>query len=461
MSAPAPLNPLSTSSLPHKNYPITECHNHETTEKVKQFIDNTQGNTVFAVADLAILDILTLSERVTQVVFFDNSSEVETFWNLVGPAIVKYSRTEFIKWLKETISYECSYSFEHVKMCLEKLQREVCKEDGWLHSDEAYCLVKTKLSKKDAFTFKKIDFFDTTVVIELLTTLPKASISLFYISNIFSYAFESIAAVQGFYKSYRAVVKHSPDAVFVEMDHHDQKQDQSVYYPLSRYQPTFAFHNLSQNLIPPSEVLPILLNEGASPKRLLGESNQNPLHTCFDAESVQFLVARKVPVNGVTSEGITPLVRAAAFGYPLLIKPLMENGGDPTICDQAGYNTALTLSENGHFAELEIVLKKFPKLAKGVNKKNKMTPLHVAKNRETVELLLHYGASLSVADEHGFTPLHIYAFYGRQECSDAFLKADAKNLHLTAKNSVGETPQQIALKKQSWDLAKRKKALLA
>jgi len=454
----------TTFPAPYKHalYPFTLVNNDETAKKIKALIGDIKGDTIFANADLSMFDSIPLSEKITRVVFFDLSAPTESFWNKINQAIQTHDRRGFFDWLIDDLTnnrLDYRMPIYHVDETLKKIGEEVEKEGSWLYSDETYQAVKSRLSKQGAFEFKLIDFSETRTIIEIITNLPKNSLSIIYLSNILTYCNKTIFQVLGFYSSVRQLQNHSPDAILIENNRHQLPIEQQIHYPLSQNVPIYCFHRLTKKLIPTDEVIPILMLEGANPKKKIEEHGWTTLHTCLDKESIFSLVDLGVDIDEQDTLGETPINFAVINGRVAMIQPFLFAGADPKIPDNSGLSPAHWLANRGNVEGLRTLLVFDPKLATLATGYFQFQPIHLAEDRATIELLIAYKADIRVKDKFDFTPLHWAIKNNRRAAIEALLILDLSDTFLVAKNRDNKTAQQLAKELLDLDLVELRKSL--
>ncbi|KAL6803698.1 ankyrin repeat-containing domain protein [Trichoderma sp. SZMC 28012] len=137
--------------------------------------------------------------------------------------------------------------------------------------------------------------------------------------------------------------------------------------------------------------------------------------------------------------GWTPLIIAANYDNPNVIKTLVAHGASVGIQDKEGY-TALHVASSSRVVEVL--------LARGVGteirNKQGLTPLHTlatCSNPSAVEVLLSHGAGVEVRDNDGWTALHVAARNNNTSVATVLLTQGA---NIDAENEQGETALMIA-----------------
>ena len=136
-------------------------------------------------------------------------------------------------------------------------------------------------------------------------------------------------------------------------------------------------------------------------------------------EVTSLLLAEKADVNAKDRKGRTPLHWAAMNGSKDVAKLLLDNGADVG---------ARTLSSS-------------------------MTPLHMARGKEMIELLLANKADINAKDYVDRTPLHLEA---EREANEAKERAEvllAHKANVNARDYWNRTPLDIAVEKKHTEIA--------
>ena len=453
-------------AIPYKHalYPISFERLDETSLKIADFVrsDRFNGDTLFANADLGMLDVLPLQPKITRVIFFDLSVTAELFWGRFIKAIQGVNRKEMLDWVFNDLAHNrCDYgmSLELYRETCTRISTESKKQHFWLASDVAFEAVKIRLSGENAFSFKKIDFSDCKAILEMTLSIPKKCLSLVYLSSVLTYCVSSAKQARDFYQSHEHLQAHSPEAVMVESSWHTEHFGQQAQIPLHLNQPIYSFHGLTPKLIPATEVMPVLVMHGADPKKIIKQTRETPLHTCSNnRECARFLLSYGVPINYKNKLGQTALMQAAIEGKLELTGELLEAKADPKLGDNDGLIPAHVMAERGDLQGLQQFLTFDPKLATVELKPNRVQPIHLASSKETIELLKKYGANPFVQDSHQFTPLHWQIFRENRATVEALLELDDQEYYCTIKNYEGKTAMEMAHETLHLDLEKMKKS---
>ena len=96
-------------------------------------------------------------------------------------------------------------------------------------------------------------------------------------------------------------------------------------------------------------VVPFLVSSGADPNLPAGVNGWPPLMHAIHknrAGSAEALIDAGAKVNHTQSNGETPLIMAAGYGYADIVQILLDKGADPAMKNAAG-NTALDFAVTG------------------------------------------------------------------------------------------------------------------
>ncbi|XP_046649305.1 ankyrin-3-like [Daphnia pulicaria] len=171
------------------------------------------------------------------------------------------------------------------------------------------------------------------------------------------------------------------------------------------------------------ETIRFLMENGQDISALTwGEYEGNALHVAsLKAKTTEFIdVVRetgKFDINGVDSDGNTPLHYAILGSNATSARYLLEKRADPTISDNNGitpFHLAAAFSRKTDILGLFLANNK----QFDIDHRNQsgMTALHMAirhSNKVTAEFLLTNGANPNAADRNGLTPLHAAAKYAK------------------------------------------------
>ncbi len=113
-------------------------------------------------------------------------------------------------------------------------------------------------------------------------------------------------------------------------------------------------------------------------------------------ETLALLLDCKAPIDATNENGKTALMEAARYGRLPATRLLLERGANPNLVDNGG-GTALMDSVGSS----------------------------VRRNRESVELLLAYGAKANVQSRRGYTPLILCCLWGHIEAIEMLLRHGA------------------------------------
>jgi ankyrin repeat protein len=148
-------------------------------------------------------------------------------------------------------------------------------------------------------------------------------------------------------------------------------------------------------------------------------------------------------------DGWTPLHFALRVNNMTTARYLLEKGADPTIGTHDGGITQFHAAA-AYVAEpdiLDLFLANNKQLDIVHRNKSGMTALHIAireSNTATAEFLLSNGANPNAADENGYTPLHVAAYYAK-DMAIVELLLDRKDVNVKYLDKSGKSALQYAM----------------
>jgi ankyrin repeat protein len=200
-----------------------------------------------------------------------------------------------------------------------------------------------------------------------------------------------------------------------------------------------------------ADVVVVLLAARADTVRSTAAHLQTPLHLAAqqaqqEANAVlccRLLVKGGADVDARDELGNSPLLLAAAAGNAALCKALVSLDASLALANDAGGTALHVAARHGHDGVVQLLLRECADLAVAIAAKDKLgqSPLHSAAiggSSICAELLLASGASASLSDARGLTPLHECT---SRQVASVLLKAGAK---VGAKTLQGRTPLHIA-----------------
>ena len=144
------------------------------------------------------------------------------------------------------------------------------------------------------------------------------------------------------------------------------------------------------------------------------------------------------------------MITAAEFGWLDKLHALLQDGQSKGLsaevnCTSLDNWTPLHFAANEGHAEIVDALLKQKGIEVSPVSKLRRTPLHLAcvrGNQDIVRSLRDAGADLTLADHEGNTPLHLASESGTTNCI-IFLLKECDGVNITARNNLGQTPNEI------------------
>ena len=124
-------------------------------------------------------------------------------------------------------------------------------------------------------------------------------------------------------------------------------------------------------------------------------------------EAAKLLIARGAAVDAKAMKGWTALMVAVLKGHRPVVDLLLKNGADPNLQDMHGWTPLMRAIETGDILLTHHLLR-IKDVNVNIQSESGTTALHVAAVHgqvETVQLLLKRGASKTLRDKGGNTPL--------------------------------------------------------
>lgn len=200
------------------------------------------------------------------------------------------------------------------------------------------------------------------------------------------------------------------------------------------------------------QTVKFLISKGA--KVVDSESETTVLHAtvCADiseaTDHIQIFeeyLSLGIPIDIVDKGGMSPLYSACKEGFIDWARYLLKRGANPSAADLDG-NTLLHLSTSaGNIPLTKLILTELNHLLDKSNNDG-MTSLHVARNRDVVDLLIEAKINVNQEDKNGATALHFACVNGDIDVVEVLIRAGAK---VTVENIKVNTTLHSALAKYS------------
>jgi cytohesin len=185
------------------------------------------------------------------------------------------------------------------------------------------------------------------------------------------------------------------------------------------------------------EVIELLVSRGAdiNAGRRGGYGGDTPLHSAVRTghkDVVELLIAKGANINAKNNKGQTPLDIALIRNQKDIVELLQTKG--------AGVSTIHAAVRLGDADKTRSFLEKG--IDVNVRDENGATPLHLATNKDVVELLIAKGADVNAKDKNDCTPLHSAVKEGRQDVAELLV---VKGADINAKDKSEYTPLYYAV----------------
>ncbi|KAJ3642022.1 hypothetical protein Zmor_028486 [Zophobas morio] len=194
----------------------------------------------------------------------------------------------------------------------------------------------------------------------------------------------------------------------------------------------------------------MLLHFGAS-INIVDKDERNALHYASESwkdnrDVIKLLIEKGIDVNVQDGNGKTALQLACKKGHYEIAKRLLSSGASINIVDKDKMNALYYASDSSK--DNRDVMKLL--IEKGIDlnaqNRNGTTALQLACLRsvyENTEMLLHFGASINIADKYKMNALH-YASNSSTDNRDVMKLLIEKGIDLNAQNRNGTTALQLA-----------------
>jgi ankyrin repeat protein len=186
-----------------------------------------------------------------------------------------------------------------------------------------------------------------------------------------------------------------------------------------------------------ADVVRVLLASGASHDEV-NSCKTTPLHCAAlsgNGEVVRVLLDAGASHCAVDERGWTPLHLAASES---VARVLMDAGASACATDAHGITPLHCAAAWGHTSVVRILLTATPRVAETDAAIMNLAIKRGYASHDTVRILIDAGASHSVADAHGMTPLHCAAKYARGDIARILLDAGASRSAVDL-NELGAT----------------------
>lgn len=155
-------------------------------------------------------------------------------------------------------------------------------------------------------------------------------------------------------------------------------------------------------------------------------------------------------VNTTNSSNQSPLDIACRYSQGDSVQMLLEAGADPDKSHNGCHPIHIAVDAKSDSC-VATLLEFHPEQVNVRDSKYGGTPLHWAKTKEVVELLLDSGADIEAHNHDGETPLHIMARHKRLDCTIVLLSRGAE---VNSQSKDGSTPLHQAAMVQDVDIVR-------
>ncbi|KAI1299277.1 Ankyrin-3 [Halotydeus destructor] len=209
------------------------------------------------------------------------------------------------------------------------------------------------------------------------------------------------------------------------------------------------------------DLVRFLLQAGGDPVLEASETKETAIHYCSKSGNINVLreiIAQlpaadaQVACNKQAKNGWSPLLYAAYYGHPELIKVLLEQNARVDVFDESGTAALHLAADYGHEEVIQLLLANNA----FVNVRNKygLTPLHLAAKKGykgMLQQLVDNGAVVDALTLIKQTPLHLAAETGQLEVCKTLLlmKADVNAL-----DNLSQSPLHLAAQNDHPDVLK-------
>jgi len=334
------------------------------------------GNTVAAPGCLSTLDIASIERpssegntAIEYVIAYDIHKRVQFVWEkIILSALTKApTRQICIQLIPHLVElyWENIGSVNTLEKDLEIFKNRIARNISFLSSDERFDRIKA-MAMQGRILFKPLDLFKPRQVERFLKWCDGQNMRLdtLSLSNISEYA--SVRRPETFIPTYEAF----------HASYESLPKNINIIHALRSEIDKFARQR-------------VLLSEQRPRIPIMYTVFRNPIN---DYETTKTMIAYNASLEAPDDSGFTPLMTASEKGYAHALRALLEAG-------------ACVTAQN--------------------SKNMGATPLHCARSREAVELLIQYKADVNDSDAAGNTPLRIAADNGLPDVVAALLHSRA------------------------------------